>query len=172
MQEGILNKPDLTAERFIPNPFAANNELALEAQNLRFIPNGRSCLLSVLMAILSFLGRIDDQVKMRGFRIELGEIESTLNTHGDVAQAIVIVREDEPGDKKTCSIHSTSKRLSFPSLSKEGQLTSSADKSFPILNGDTLPALTEESKESFDSFSSRLYDTFFLFIRGSDSSHS
>ena len=98
LARGYLNRPDLTAEKFVPNPFATEENLK-EGKSLRlyrtgdlarYLPDGN----------IEFLGRIDDQVKIRGFRIECGEIESTLSQHGDVSQAVVVAREDEPGDKK------------------------------------------------------------------------
>ncbi|MEM6404953.1 MAG: condensation domain-containing protein, partial [Cyanobacteria bacterium P01_D01_bin.116] len=88
---GYLNRQELTAEKFIPNPFSnqPNSRLYKTGDLVRYLSDGN----------LEFLGRIDNQVKIRGFRIELGEIESVLNTHPQINQAVVIVREDIPGNK-------------------------------------------------------------------------
>ena len=92
LARGYLNRHELTAEMFIPNPF--NNEPGSRMYRTRdlarYLPNGE----------IEFLGRLDYQVKIRGFRIELGEIEFSLEQHPDVKQAVVIVREDEPGVKR------------------------------------------------------------------------
>ncbi len=86
-----LNRPELTAERFIPNPFSSKPEARLyKTGDLgRYLPDGN----------IEFLGRIDNQVKIRGFRIELGEIEAVLTQHPAVQETIVIATEDIPGDK-------------------------------------------------------------------------
>jgi FkbM family methyltransferase len=88
---GYLNRPELTAERFIADPFRPNEDARLYKTGdlARFLPDGD----------LEYLGRIDHQVKIRGFRIELGEIESVLAQHAGVKQAAVIVRQDTPGEK-------------------------------------------------------------------------
>ena len=89
---GYLNRPDLTAERFISNPFSENPEARLYKTGdlARYLPNGD----------IEYLGRIDTQVKVRGFRIELGEIEAQLNRHPAVRESSVLLREDAPGDKR------------------------------------------------------------------------
>jgi amino acid adenylation domain-containing protein len=88
---GYLNRPELTAERFIPDPFSARPCARLYATGdlARYLPDGT----------IEFLGRIDNQVKVRGFRIELGEIETLLERHDGVRQAVVIPREDVPGSE-------------------------------------------------------------------------
>ncbi|WP_445627743.1 amino acid adenylation domain-containing protein [Nostoc sp. DSM 114167] len=96
---GYLNRPELTAERFISNPFDNSKKLYKTGDLARYLPNGE----------LEYLGRIDNQVKIRGFRIELGEIEALLASHPAIWESVVIVREDEPGD--TCTEGSRSKRL-------------------------------------------------------------
>lgn len=91
VSDGYLNRPDLTSERFINNPWvAADQKLYRTGDLVRRLHNGT----------LEYLGRIDDQVKIRGFRIELGEIESVVLQHSGVRDAVVLVREDTPGDKR------------------------------------------------------------------------
>jgi len=107
---GYLNRPKLTAERFIPNPFfkrgSMNDERGNEEHSsfiihhssllyktgdlATYLPDGR----------IKVLGRIDTQTKIRGFRIELGEVERILQTHPDIKTSLVIVREDEPSNKR------------------------------------------------------------------------
>lgn len=90
---GYLNRPELTAERFIliPDPFnqKPGTRLYKTGDLARYRPNGS----------IDFLGRSDHQVKVRGFRIELGEIEEVLRQHPAVREAVVVAREDIPGDK-------------------------------------------------------------------------
>jgi amino acid adenylation domain-containing protein len=87
-----LNRPDLTAQKFIADPFSPQPGARLYKTGdlARFLADGN----------IEYLGRIDHQVKLRGFRIELGEIESALTQHPAVRQAAVVVREDIPGDKR------------------------------------------------------------------------
>ncbi|MBG1265934.1 non-ribosomal peptide synthase/polyketide synthase [Nostoc sp. WHI] len=89
---GYLNRPELTQQRFISNPFAevGGSRLYRTGDLARYLPNGE----------LEYLGRIDNQVKIRGFRIELGEIEGLLAQHPAVWENAVVVREDERGDKR------------------------------------------------------------------------
>jgi amino acid adenylation domain-containing protein len=90
--QGYWRRPELTAERFIPDPFRANTGARLyrTGDQVRYLRNGN----------IQYLGRLDTQVKVRGYRIELGEIESVLATHPTVEQAAVVVREDSPGDPR------------------------------------------------------------------------
>ena len=83
---GYWNRPELTAERFVPNPFDRTPGASLYKTGdlARFLPDGN----------IEYLGRIDHQVKVRGFRIELGEIEAALLSHPAVREAVVIARED------------------------------------------------------------------------------
>ncbi|WP_019506242.1 non-ribosomal peptide synthetase [Pleurocapsa sp. PCC 7319] len=88
--KGYLNRPELTEQRFIINPFDDSEKLYKTGDLARYLPNGE----------LEYLGRIDHQVKIRGFRIELGEIESHLSSHPSISNCLVTAREDLPGDKR------------------------------------------------------------------------
>lgn len=92
LARGYLNRPELTASKFLPNPFSdqPGTRLYRTGDQGRYLANGN----------IELLGRIDNQVKLRGYRIELEEIESVLNDHPQVQQAVVIVREDSPGNKR------------------------------------------------------------------------
>ena len=89
---GYLHQPELTAERFIPDPFSnrAGDRLYRTGDLVRWRPDGN----------LEFLGRKDSQVKVRGFRIELGEVEAALNAQPEVRSAAVVLRENFPGNKQ------------------------------------------------------------------------
>ncbi len=92
LARGYLNRDDLTAARFIRDPFSndPNARLYKTGDLCRYLSDGN----------IEYLGRIDNQVKVRGFRIELGEIEALLSQHPAIAQTTIIVREDIPGDKR------------------------------------------------------------------------
>jgi len=92
LARGYLNRPDLTAEKFIANPFSnePNSRLYKTGDLARYLPDGN----------IEYLGRIDNQVKIRGFRIELGEIEAILNQHPGVRETAVIARDFVAGDKQ------------------------------------------------------------------------
>ena len=85
---GYLKKPELTAERFVANPFVANGRMYRTGDLVRRDASGT----------LNFIGRADHQVKVRGYRIELGEIEAQLGQVDGIREAVVVAREDEPND--------------------------------------------------------------------------
>lgn len=92
LARGYLNQPDLTAERFLSNPFDDDpkERIYRTGDLVRYTPSFE----------IEYLGRIDNQVKIRGFRIELGEIESVLTAHPAIEEAVVVARSDQPGEKK------------------------------------------------------------------------
>ena len=92
LARGYMNRPDLTAERFIPNPYSTRGgeRLYRTGDLATHLEDGR----------IEFLGREDNQVKVRGYRIELAEVEAFIKEHPSVNDAVVVVREDTPGDKR------------------------------------------------------------------------
>lgn len=89
LARGYLHQSQLTSEKFVAHPFVEGTKLYRTGDRARYLPD-RS---------IEFLGRLDEQVKIRGFRIELGEIETVLTQHPEVHQAVVVAREDLPGDR-------------------------------------------------------------------------
>ncbi|MGA7633729.1 MAG: non-ribosomal peptide synthetase, partial [Terriglobales bacterium] len=92
LARGYLNQPDLTAEKFVPHPFRdePSSRIYRTGDLARYRSDGT----------IEFLGRVDDQVKVSGFRIELGEIETVMMEHSSVQSAVVVARQDAPGQKK------------------------------------------------------------------------
>nr|MBA3805361.1 non-ribosomal peptide synthetase [Acidobacteriota bacterium] len=92
LARGYLGRPELTARRFVPNPFGVEGGARLyrTGDRARYLPDGD----------LEYLGRLDYQVKIRGFRIELGEIEAALGKHPAIQEAVVSAREDATGSKR------------------------------------------------------------------------
>jgi amino acid adenylation domain-containing protein len=92
LARGYWNRPDQTAEKFIPNPFSAGGgeRLYRTGDLARYLLDGQ----------IDYIARADNQVKIRGYRIELGEIESVLRQLQAIKDVVVVVREDEPGDKR------------------------------------------------------------------------
>jgi len=90
--QGYHNRPELTREKFIPDPFSIDPDARIykTGDMARYLPSGE----------IEFLGRGDDQVKIRGFRVELGEIEAALAKHPDVREVAVVARDDVPGGKR------------------------------------------------------------------------
>ncbi|HEY2494992.1 MAG TPA: amino acid adenylation domain-containing protein [Paenibacillus sp.] len=93
LARGYLNRPDLTAEKFVDNPFVAEGKMYRTGDAARWLPDGN----------IEYLGRIDHQVKIRGYRIELGEVETALLKIDSIQEAVVIARENNDGSKQLCA---------------------------------------------------------------------
>lgn len=117
---GYFNRQALTRDRFVKNPFA-EGRMYRTGDAVRWRSDGA----------LDFIGRIDNQVKIRGYRMELGEIEARLETHLDVIDAVVIAREDSPGDKRLVAYYRSDKGALEDDTLKTHLLTSLPDFMVP-----------------------------------------
>lgn len=106
LARGYLNRDELTAESFVLNPFEPGERLYRTGDLGVWLPDGN----------LELTGRKDTQVKVRGFRVELGEIESQLLQHGEVKEAVVVVREEQPGGKRLVAFVSPADTVSDETL--------------------------------------------------------
>ncbi|ODH00206.1 hypothetical protein A4S05_34205 [Nostoc sp. KVJ20] len=152
LAKGYLNRPELTQERFIPNPFDRSRGAGEQGgKGAEILPNSQYPIPSTQSPVpsprlyktgdlarylpdgnIEYLGRIDNQVKIRGFRIELGEIEAALSQHQDVQTSVVIVREDIPGN--TCTERSRSKRLVAYIVPQPQQTCTERSRSTPTVS--------------------------------------
>ena len=107
---GYLNRPELTAEKFVPAPTAAmaGARMYRTGDLARYLPNGN----------LEFLGRLDDQVKIRGFRVEPGEVAAVLQDHPDVKQTVVVARPNASGDSALVAYLVPEAATSAPDIQK------------------------------------------------------
>ncbi|WBW99496.1 non-ribosomal peptide synthetase [Oceanirhabdus sp. W0125-5] len=106
LTRGYLNRPELTGDKFIDNPFEGRKKMYRTGDLARWLPDGN----------IEFLGRIDQQVKIRGFRVELGEIESRLVSHEEIKEAVVLAKENEEGNKYLCAYLVTNIELTVREL--------------------------------------------------------
>ena len=121
LARGYLKRPELTAERFIPNPFSAEEGARLYRTGdlVRYRQDGE----------IEYLGRNDYQVKVRGYRIETGEIESVLTQHPAVLQSVVMVREAAAGDMRLAAYVIADETQAWP---EEGELRSFLSERLPV----------------------------------------
>ena len=108
LARGYLNKPELTTQKFVEDPFEKGQKMYRSGDLARWLPDGN----------IEYIGRIDHQVKIRGFRIELGEIESQLLKNEEIKEAAVIDREDVQGNKYLCAYIVSEREITVPELRK------------------------------------------------------
>ncbi|VBB05118.1 phosphopantetheine attachment site [Lucifera butyrica] len=106
LARGYLNRPELTAEKFIANPFIPGERMYRTGDLARWLPDGS----------LEYLGRMDQQVKIRGFRVELGEIEAELGKHPAVRETVVLAKDDGAGGKYLCAYLVTGRKVAVAEL--------------------------------------------------------
>jgi amino acid adenylation domain-containing protein len=141
LARGYLNLPELTAEKFIPNPFSKEPGARLYRTGdlVRYLPNGQ----------LEFLGRKDEQVKVRGYRIELGEIEAVLGQHELVREAVVVARDDATGTRRLAA-YIVPKIGSNLSVDQTTELQSQQVEQWQLLYDDTYRQSNGDADPSFN----------------------
>ena len=142
LSRGYLNRPELTASKFIPNPWSdqPGTRLYKTGDKAHYLSDGN----------IEFLGRIDNQVKLRGYRIELGEIESVLNQHPLVAQAVAIVREDSPGNQRLVAYCAQGSSDSLKTNIESTQLPTEHVSQWQTLYDQTYAQTSQESDATFN----------------------
>jgi amino acid adenylation domain-containing protein/non-ribosomal peptide synthase protein (TIGR01720 family) len=121
LARGYLNKPELTTEKFVANPFKNGERIYKTGDLGRWLPDGN----------IEYIGRKDDQVKIRGYRIELGEIESILQNYHNIDSAVVIARPTIDGEKELIAYITVKKKLKIPELNTF-DIRSYLSKSLPV----------------------------------------
>ncbi|WP_434749294.1 non-ribosomal peptide synthase/polyketide synthase [Paenibacillus amylolyticus] len=106
---GYLNRPDLTEEKFVDSPFAEGERLYRTGDSARWMKDGN----------VDFIGRIDNQAKIRGYRIETGEVEAMMLSVSGVKETVVVVREDQEGQKALCAYYTVEDGLTAAELKRE-----------------------------------------------------
>jgi amino acid adenylation domain-containing protein len=110
LARGYLNRPELSAEKFVENPFSSESgsRLYKTGDRARYLPDGN----------IEFLGRLDNQIKIRGYRIEPGEIETALDQHSEVKESVIVAREAESSVERELVAYIVPKRDSIPSVTE------------------------------------------------------
>ncbi|MCE3294287.1 MAG: hypothetical protein K0R65_1, partial [Crocinitomicaceae bacterium] len=106
LSRAYLNRPELTSERFADHPYIKGEKLYRSGDLARWLPNGE----------LEYLGRKDQQVKIRGYRIEIGEIEKTLDSYPNIANVVVLARQDHAGENYLCAYYESETAIEAANL--------------------------------------------------------
>ncbi|WP_315863871.1 non-ribosomal peptide synthetase [Crinalium epipsammum] len=152
LARGYLNRAELTAEKFISNPFSKDSPLSSLLPPLplslyktgdlgRYLADGN----------IEFIGRIDNQIKIRGFRIELGEIESVLCQHPEVREAVVVAIEDIPGEKRLVAYFVLNVEM-LDKTSLHNDNAKSTPPIHPLIRGGKLRELREFLKQKLPGY--------------------
>ncbi|WP_235548579.1 non-ribosomal peptide synthetase, partial [Noviherbaspirillum sp. Root189] len=153
---GYWNRPALTAERFVSDPFSAvpGARMYRSGDLGRYLPDGN----------IEFRGRNDQQVKLRGYRIEPGEIEAALLSHPDVTQAVVVAREDQPGDRRLVAYYVAQDAIDAEALRSHLQ-QSLPDYMLPAACV-AMPALPQTPNGKIDRKALQAPESYAIAVRG------
>jgi amino acid adenylation domain-containing protein len=173
--QGYLNRPDLTAEKFIPDPFGSDSGARLyhTGDIGRYLPDGA----------IEFLGRVDQQVKIHGFRIEIGEIEAALNQHPAVREGVVVAQRNAQGEKRLTAYVVPNQEEAFrltevesakdsePPVNWEALLEAGRSytrRPFPELHALDIPLLTRHLNRLTTAYVCRAFQELGVFTRAGE----